>query len=212
MLGVVLLFQSVNVALQYSDVLYEPGATNQMDASHLSRGITLELLAGMAGMVLGVLALLGIVPTTLLSVAAITYGAAFLLTSGESLWLDSLGTQGDEVVGRLIRSMSLSGSWCSGPVGIGRDGARHSGTGRHCGDDDGAGRISSGGRFNSVAEFVSRSVTAGLPAEVINCLRNGGEPLATAIFICNRKLMIYLCAAAKSESSIAVTEFYQFVV
>ena len=46
-------------------------------------------------------------------------------------------------------------SWCSGPVGIGRDGARHFGTGRHCGDDDGAGRIPGGGRFNSVAEFVS---------------------------------------------------------
>ena len=45
-----------------------------MDASHLSRGITMELLAGMADMVLGVLALLGIVPTTFFSVAAITYG------------------------------------------------------------------------------------------------------------------------------------------
>ena len=89
----------------------------------------MELLAGM---VLGVLALLGIVPTTFLSVAAITYGAALLLTSGESLWLDSLGTQGDEMVGRLTCSMSLIK--CS-PLGIGRDGARH------CGDDDGDGRF-----------------------------------------------------------------------
>ena len=65
----------------------------------------------------GVLALLGIVPTTLLSVAAITYGAALLLTSGESLWLDSLGTQGDEVVG-LIRSMSLSAAGAQALLGL----------------------------------------------------------------------------------------------
>jgi hypothetical protein len=50
-LGVVLLFRSVELVLQCSELLYEAGATNQIDASRVSQGITTELLAGMAGIV-----------------------------------------------------------------------------------------------------------------------------------------------------------------
>ena len=195
-LGVVLLFQSVNVALQYSDVLYEARATNQMDASHLSRGITLELLAGMAGMVLGVLALLGIVATTLLSVAAITYGAALLLTSGESLWLDSLGTQGDEVVGGLIRSMSLSAAGAQALLGL---------AGMVLGI---LGLVGIAATMMVLVAFLAtgvsillRSSSAGrLLLDFLQRLpKERCRAASIVILICNRKLIIYLCAAAKSD-------------
>jgi hypothetical protein len=100
---VVLLFRSSEVVLQYSELLCEAGVTNQIDASRVSQGITTELLAAMAGIVMGVLALLGIAPTTLLSAAVVTYGAAMLLTSGESLCLDSLDLKENDVVRQLIR-------------------------------------------------------------------------------------------------------------
>lgn len=57
-LGVVLLFQSASVVLQYSELLYEAGVTNKVGVARVCRGITAEFMAGMAGIVLGVLALL----------------------------------------------------------------------------------------------------------------------------------------------------------
>jgi hypothetical protein len=81
-LGAILLFQGATVVLHYGELLYEAGATDKVGAAEVSRGLTTEFLAGMTGIVLGVLALVGIVPTTLLSVAVVTYGGTLLLTSG----------------------------------------------------------------------------------------------------------------------------------
>lgn len=70
--GVILLFQGANVVLRYSELLYEAGASSKVHPSEVSRGITAEFLAGVTGIVLGILALLRIVPMTLMSVAVIT--------------------------------------------------------------------------------------------------------------------------------------------
>jgi hypothetical protein len=107
-LGAILLFQGVTVVLHYGELLYEAGGESKAGAAEVSRGLTTEFLAGMTGIVLGVLALIGIVPTTLLSVAVITYGGTLLLTSGEALWLNSLGTKHDSLVVQLMQSMSLA--------------------------------------------------------------------------------------------------------
>ena len=64
-LGAILLFQGATVVLHYGKLLYEAGAENKAGAAEVSRGLTTEFLAGMTGLVLGVLALIGIVPTTL---------------------------------------------------------------------------------------------------------------------------------------------------
>ena len=45
----------------------------------LSRGMSAEFLGGPAGIILGMLAVLGVAPLTLLSVAVTVYGASFLL-------------------------------------------------------------------------------------------------------------------------------------
>lgn len=75
------------MVLHYRELLSEAGANRTVTASAVSRGLTAEFLAGIAGIVLGLLALLRIVPMTLLLVAVITYGGTLMLTSGESLWL-----------------------------------------------------------------------------------------------------------------------------
>ena len=46
-----------------------------------SEGLCAEFLGGLSGIVLGVLALLGVAPITLLSIAALVFGATFLLSS-----------------------------------------------------------------------------------------------------------------------------------
>lgn len=47
-----------------------------------SQGLGAEFIGGLCGIVLGILALLGVAPLTLLSVSALTFGATFLLSAG----------------------------------------------------------------------------------------------------------------------------------
>jgi hypothetical protein len=79
--------------LRYTELLYDAGATTNAHSAEGSRGITAEFLAGLAGIVLGILALLQIVPMILMSAALITYGGTLLLTSSESIWLTPLGKE-----------------------------------------------------------------------------------------------------------------------
>ena len=116
-LGAMLLFQGADVVLRYSELLYEAGATSKVGAAGVSRGIVAEFLAGVAGIVLGILALLRIVPMTLMSIAVITYGGTLLLTSGESVWLTSFGKE-NEVVRQLMHSMSLAAAGAQALVGV----------------------------------------------------------------------------------------------
>ena len=66
-LGVLLIFAGANVVLRYIELLYEAGATTDAHSTEVSRGITAEFVAGIAGVMLGILALLQIVPMTLMS-------------------------------------------------------------------------------------------------------------------------------------------------
>jgi hypothetical protein len=91
--------------------------TSRVDAAEVSRGITAEFLAGVAGIVLGILALLRIAPMTLMSVAVITYGGTLLLTSGESVWLNAFGKE-NELVYQLRRSMGLAAAGAQVLVGL----------------------------------------------------------------------------------------------
>src|SRR5438093_12039392 len=59
-LGAILLFQSSTVVVRFGELLHEAGA-EKLEASEFSRGITAEFLAGTSGIVLGILAILGIV-------------------------------------------------------------------------------------------------------------------------------------------------------
>ena len=60
-LGVALLFEGWALASRYSKLLSEMGG-GLLTATELGGGITAEFLAGAAGVALGILALLGVVP------------------------------------------------------------------------------------------------------------------------------------------------------
>jgi hypothetical protein len=104
-LGVMLLFEGASVVFRSYALLSEAGAADKVDASEVSRAVTAELLAGVAGLVLGILALVGIVPLTLMAAAVITYGGMLVLTSGASIWLDGLILSENDVVRQLVRSL-----------------------------------------------------------------------------------------------------------
>jgi hypothetical protein len=116
-LGVVLGCQGANVVLRYTELLYEAGATANARSAEVSRGITAEFLAGVAGIVLGILALLQVVPMTLMSAAVITYGGTLLLTSSESVWVTPLGKE-NELVQQLMRSMGTAVAGAQVLVGL----------------------------------------------------------------------------------------------
>jgi hypothetical protein len=104
-LGVMLLFEGASVVFRSYELLSEAGAADKVDASEVSRAVTAELLAGVAGLVLGILALVGIAPLTLMAAAVIMYGGMLVLTSGESIWLNGLIASENDMVRQLMRSL-----------------------------------------------------------------------------------------------------------
>jgi hypothetical protein len=87
LLGAMLLFQGLSVAIVYSQRQFGAQIVDRFCVADLSRGLAVEFLAATAGIALGILALLQIVPNMLMSAAVVTYGGALLLTSGEPAWL-----------------------------------------------------------------------------------------------------------------------------
>ena len=66
-LGVLLFFAGANVVLRYIELLYEAGATTDAHSTEVSRGTTAEFVAGIAGVLLGILSTAPNLPMTLMS-------------------------------------------------------------------------------------------------------------------------------------------------
>jgi hypothetical protein len=80
-IGISLLFEGGMVGARFSRLLAASDG-KATGLSNLGGGMTGEFMAGAAGVVLGLLALLGIAPTVLPPVAAIVFGGALLVGSG----------------------------------------------------------------------------------------------------------------------------------
>lgn len=89
--GVALVLEcGVNAARYSRAVATTAGQPVHTHAGDVGGGITAEFLGGLAGILLGVLALLNIVPEILLASAVVVFGASLLLSSGTLMELDSL--------------------------------------------------------------------------------------------------------------------------
>lgn len=88
-LGVALLLEGAAVAAEYDEVLtrMDPGA---LQHAELSGGMSAEMLAGGGGVVLGLLALIGVAPAVLMPVAVILFGASVAIGSGVTHRLNHL--------------------------------------------------------------------------------------------------------------------------
>jgi hypothetical protein len=88
--GLALAFEGGAISARYSALMdFEEGPT-QVGASARWGGVTTLFLAGSAGITLGILSLLGIVPMILIPVSALIYGAALILDSGTNARLSVL--------------------------------------------------------------------------------------------------------------------------
>ncbi len=87
--GVTLLFKGLAIAAEYSKILTHTSGT-PVGRTEINGGISVEMLAGVTGIVLGVLSLLDIQQGILEPVAAIVFGSALALGTGVLSRLNSL--------------------------------------------------------------------------------------------------------------------------
>jgi hypothetical protein len=90
-LGAAFLFEGGAIAARFSDLLTETSKGRSI-APKLGAGLTAEVVGGITGAILGLLALLNVAPLTLMPAAFIVYGVTLVFGSGVSAWLESLLT------------------------------------------------------------------------------------------------------------------------
>ena len=83
--GVALLIEGGTMLSEYAHLIFPPGATATFNPRFGGGSLSAVLMAGVAGIVLGILALLGIRPVALTAIAAITFGSA-LIFSSNAVW------------------------------------------------------------------------------------------------------------------------------
>lgn len=83
--GVALLVEGGAMLSEYVNIVFPSGSGAPAMESFGGIGLSAHFLVGAAGIVLGVLALLGIAPAALTSIALIAFGAAMVLSSN-SVW------------------------------------------------------------------------------------------------------------------------------
>jgi hypothetical protein len=93
--GVALAAEGASIAARFSQLAR---SNSLIQKAEVGGGAGAEVVGGLAGGVLGILALIGIDPTILISVAAIVFGAAILLGSGTESRISSLAAESGERV------------------------------------------------------------------------------------------------------------------
>lgn len=119
-LGVALIANGAAVAAEYSRILARSGSGGWKGVE-LGGGVSTQLGAGVAAVVLGVLALLNVDPTGLVAIAAIVLGAALILSSGVSTRLNALKievSQEHDVAKRVARDAVTAATGTEVLVGL----------------------------------------------------------------------------------------------
>lgn len=87
--GAALMFKGASLATRFSDILNET-SEGRLDMAELGAGTTTESVGGAAGITLGILAVLNVVPLMLVSVAVILFGGTVILGAGADARLNHL--------------------------------------------------------------------------------------------------------------------------
>lgn len=89
-IGVALLFEGGAIAVRFARFVPEADRLgSRMPQVSIGRGMGVEVAGGIAGIILGILALIGLFPMVLTSVSAIVFGATFLLSGGTGMRLNN---------------------------------------------------------------------------------------------------------------------------
>lgn len=98
-IGVALLAEGAAIAARYERILARPGVS-RVGAADVGGGMSAEFFGGAAGIVLGVLALLGVATGTLEPIAAIVFGGALLFGSTTASRLERAAAHGEPTAAR----------------------------------------------------------------------------------------------------------------
>jgi hypothetical protein len=110
-LGVALLAEGGAIAAEFSKLL-SAATGGTLGAMELGSGMTTEIFAGGAAIVLGILGLVGLVPMVLLPAAVIAVGGGLVLTSGAVARLNQLRVQATGVseMAQRVSQAAVSGA------------------------------------------------------------------------------------------------------
>jgi phosphohistidine phosphatase SixA len=114
--GAAFLIQAGAILSEYAHIVLQ-AVTGSLSSEDLSDGLAAMLLVGVGGIVLGVLALLGIQSAVLTAVAVIAYGGALVLSSSSVRALYVLRGQRAQLVARSGHEL-LAGQMASGSAGV----------------------------------------------------------------------------------------------
>jgi hypothetical protein len=120
-IGAALVSQGGTISMEYASLLLRISHTKPENAP-VGGGIGIAVLAGVAGIVLGVLALVTVSPNVLLPVAVIVFGAALIGGSGDATRLYSLKLEqsgADERLQQVARESLSAGSSTQVLIGLG---------------------------------------------------------------------------------------------
>jgi hypothetical protein len=119
-IGVALLSEGGAAAARWSRIVDEAEPYGSSRAMELGGGLSAELFGGGVGVVLGILALLGILPWVLIPVALLVFGGTLLIGSGVTVELGSMAGPGAyERFSRVTREASMAASGTQVLVGVG---------------------------------------------------------------------------------------------
>jgi hypothetical protein len=88
-LGAAFLFEGGAIAARFSDLLTET-SKGRHEVPQLGAGLTVEVVGGIVGSILAILALLKVSPLVLMPIAAVVYGVTLIFGSGVASRLESL--------------------------------------------------------------------------------------------------------------------------
>jgi len=120
-LGVSFLFEGGAIVARRSALLQET-TEGRVQLAELGAGMTGETLAGLAGIVLGILSLAAVAPAILLPCAVIIFGAAMVIGSGANVRINDLAMayrQEHPVARRLAREAVVATTGLQVLVGLG---------------------------------------------------------------------------------------------
>jgi hypothetical protein len=94
-MGAAFLLEGGAISVRFSKLLSET-SKDRLDEAEFGMGLTSEFVGGIAGVVLGILALVGLYPMVLVPVAVLVFGATLMFSSGATVRLDALELEGLE--------------------------------------------------------------------------------------------------------------------
>ncbi|MDA8087264.1 MAG: hypothetical protein M0Z75_11245 [Nitrospiraceae bacterium] len=119
-IGSALLFEGGTITARFSSLFSL--ARVPIDIRQFGLGMTTEFVSGIAGIVLGVMALIGVQPLVLIPAAAIVFGASLILGAGSTARMNAILTQMTEqreAIREVMREAVLAAAGMQILVGIG---------------------------------------------------------------------------------------------